>query len=187
MYSFRQGTSKSLFNIVNAQFHISTDADNEQKLIVYLFLGSYCRAVSQMGLLMAGYLVSEGGSTAQCLTTIVAVSVLLPEISDTREEWKITLVWQANIGIPGLLVQIQISKKLSMRKMVLFHACFMSLSQGLLWYCKSCNLEALYVGWKPWPKIFIASVLQNLSDHKLDFNHHFRILETTQQKLQLLN
>lgn len=41
---------------------------------------------------MADCLVSEGGSTAQFLTTIVAVSVLLPELSDTREEWKRILV-----------------------------------------------------------------------------------------------
>lgn len=71
-----------------------------------------------MGLLMADYLVSEGGSTAQVLTTIVAVSMLMPEIADIREEWKMILVWQANIGIPWLLVQI--SKKLSTRKMVFF-------------------------------------------------------------------
>lgn len=108
---------------------------------------------------MADYLVSEGGSTAQFLTTIVAVSVLLPEISDTCEEWEIILVWQANICIPWLLVQI--SKKLSMRKMVFFHACFMSLSQGLHVMLQILTLKALYVRWKPWPKIFIASVLKN--------------------------
>lgn len=40
-----------------------------------------------MGLLMADYLVSEGGSTAQFLTTIVDVWMLLPEISDSCEEY----------------------------------------------------------------------------------------------------
>lgn len=40
-----------------------------------------------MGLLTADYLVSEGGSTAQFLTTVVDIRILLPEIPDTCEEY----------------------------------------------------------------------------------------------------
>lgn len=144
---------------------------------------SYCRAVSQMGLLMADYLVSEGGSTAQFLTTIVAVSVLLPEISET---WRMR-------NYTGLTGQHWYSVTPSTNYSEIKHeedifSCMFHVPQSRTFVIlQILSLKALYVRWKPQPKIFIASVLQNLYDHKLDFNHSFYVLETTQQKLQLLN
>lgn len=65
---------------------------------------------------------------------------------------KITLAWQANVGIAWLLIQIEVSKKLSMRKVVLFHAAYNTPWAQGFGDLEVLSLEVLYVGWKLRPK-----------------------------------
>lgn len=55
--------------------------------------------------------------------------------------------------------------------------------------CDVANLdiESIICKVKTMAKNFHCICVKKFCDHKLDFNHHFCILETTQQKLQLLN
>lgn len=79
---------------------------------------------------------------------------------------KIALGWQA-IGIPWLLIQIQVSKNLNMKKAVLFHAAY-----NTPWAKGFGDFGNLVTGSvicrvKTMAQNLIASVLQNLYEHKV--------------------
>lgn len=69
-------------------FYINSD-DNEKQFIYSYIIPTFILqgCITIKWLLMADYLVSEGGSTAQFLATILEVRILFPEILDTCEEY----------------------------------------------------------------------------------------------------